>query len=121
MNRRYVQRERARTTARTSSAIESAALREVSRRGYAKLRVSEVARRAHVAPRTVYLHAQTKERLVDAALRGLKRGKSHVISGWTNFFMIETERLVPRLLILRVAGAVLRNAVGSKQSSGTGQ
>jgi len=66
VNRRYVQRERARTTARTESAIESAALREVSRRGYAKLRVSEVARRAHVAPRTVYLHAPTKERLVDA-------------------------------------------------------
>ena len=65
--------------------------------------------------------SQTPEEVVDAALRGLKRGKSHVISGWTNFFMIETERLVPRSLILRVAGAVLRNAVGSKQSSGTGQ
>src|SRR5207253_4478369 len=61
--------------------------------------------------------SQTPEEVVDAALRGLKRGKSHVISGWTNFFMIETERLVPRSLILRVAGAVLRNAVGSKQSS----
>src|SRR5437879_2332956 len=43
--RRYVQRERARRAARTSSAIESAALRDVSRRGYADLRVTEVARR----------------------------------------------------------------------------
>jgi len=64
-----VQRERARATARTEAAIETAALREVARRGYAALRISEVARRAHVAPRTVYLHATTKERLVEAALR----------------------------------------------------
>jgi len=68
-SRRYVQRERARATARTEAAIETAALREVARRGYAALRISEVARRAHVAPRTVYLHATTKERLVEAALR----------------------------------------------------
>jgi AcrR family transcriptional regulator len=68
-SRRYLQRDRARSTARTQTAIESAALREVARRGYAALRISEVARRAHVAPRTVYLHAPTKERLVEAALR----------------------------------------------------
>jgi AcrR family transcriptional regulator len=67
--RRYVQRERLRRTARTTASIESAALREVARRGYAALRVSEVARRAHVAPRTVYMHAPTKERLVEMALR----------------------------------------------------
>src|SRR2546428_12085601 len=53
--------------------------------------------------------SQTPEEVVDAALRGLKRGKSSVISGWTNFFMIETERLVPRALILRAAGALLRS------------
>ena len=64
-----MQRERARATARTEAAIATAALREVARRGYAALRISEVARRAHVAPRTVYLHATTKERLVEAALR----------------------------------------------------
>ena len=44
-------------------------MREVARRGYADLRVSDVARRAHVAARTVYLHAPTKERLVETALR----------------------------------------------------
>ena len=80
--RRYVQRERARRAARTSSAIESAALREVSRRGYADLRVTEVARRAHVAPRTVYLHASTKERLVEAALRGRAEGLIGRIERW---------------------------------------
>jgi short-subunit dehydrogenase len=53
--------------------------------------------------------SQTPDEVVNAALRGLKRGKSSLISGWTNFFMIETERLVPRSFILRTAGAVLRS------------
>ncbi|HET7700594.1 MAG TPA: helix-turn-helix domain-containing protein [Candidatus Limnocylindria bacterium] len=64
-----MQRERARRTARTAGAIENAALREVARKGYPDLRVADVARRAHVSPRTVYLHASSKERLVDQALR----------------------------------------------------
>src|SRR6267378_7751633 len=68
-SRRYVQRERARKTARTATAIENAALREVARRGYPDLRVSDVARRAHVSTRTVYLHSTSKERLVEQALR----------------------------------------------------
>jgi len=68
-SRRYVQRERARRTARTATAIESAALREVARRGYPDLRVTDVARRAHVSSRTVYLHSSSKERLIEQALR----------------------------------------------------
>jgi len=67
--RTYVQRERARSVARTSVAIETAALREVARRGYYALRMADVARRARVAPRTLYLHAASKERLVEQALR----------------------------------------------------
>jgi len=68
-SRPYVQRARARSVARTTTAIENAALREVARNGYAELRIAAVARRARVAPRTVYLHAPTKERLVQLALR----------------------------------------------------
>lgn len=52
--------------------------------------------------------AQTPEDVVEAALRGLARKKSLVISGWTNFLMVESERLVPRSLITRVAGRALR-------------
>jgi hypothetical protein len=52
--------------------------------------------------------AQPPEDVVDAALRGLARKKSVVVSGWTNYFMIEAERLVPRSLIVRAAGRVLR-------------
>jgi len=58
---------------------------------------------------------QTPDEVVDTALRAFKRSKSSVVSGWTNFVMIETERLVPRTVILRAAGAVLRKAVSGKQ------
>jgi short-subunit dehydrogenase len=50
--------------------------------------------------------------VVDAALRGLARGKSHTISGWTNFFVTESERLLPRSAVVRIAGMMLRKTVG---------
>lgn len=53
--------------------------------------------------------AQTAEEVVDTALRGLAKGKSHIISGWTNFLMTQSERLVPRSLITRVAGRMMRS------------
>ncbi|HMH45514.1 MAG TPA: SDR family oxidoreductase [Pyrinomonadaceae bacterium] len=53
--------------------------------------------------------SQTVDEVVDTALRALKRGKSSVVSGWMNLFMVESERIVPRSLVLRAAGAVLRN------------
>jgi hypothetical protein len=56
---------------------------------------------------------QTPEQVVETALSGLRRGKSHIVSGWPNFFMIEAERFVPRSLVLRAAGAALRKS--SKQ------
>jgi short-subunit dehydrogenase len=52
--------------------------------------------------------AQTPEEVVDAALRGMARKKSFVISGWANLFMVESERVVPRSLVTRVAGKALR-------------
>jgi short-subunit dehydrogenase len=53
--------------------------------------------------------AQTPEEVVDTALRGLARRKSIVVSGWTNFFMVESERFVPRSLITRLAGRMMRS------------
>ena len=53
--------------------------------------------------------SQTVDEVVDTALRALKRGKSSVVSGWLNFLMVEAERVVPRSLVLRAAGAVLRS------------
>jgi short-subunit dehydrogenase len=52
--------------------------------------------------------SQTPEEVVDTAIRALARGKSQVVSGWTNFLMIETERLLPRALITRLAGRMMR-------------
>jgi short-subunit dehydrogenase len=59
--------------------------------------------------------SQTPEAVVDAALRGLARGKSSVISGWTNFFMVEAERLAPRAFTLRTVGFVLRKTAAGKE------
>jgi short-subunit dehydrogenase len=56
--------------------------------------------------------AQTADQVVETALKGLKRGKSHVISGWTNYIMTESERLVPRWLVARVAGKAMRPKYG---------
>src|SRR6266481_7475715 len=59
--------------------------------------------------------AQTPDQVVDTALRGLKRGRSHIISGWINFLMIESERLVPRSISARVAATVLRKTLTEKE------
>ena len=53
--------------------------------------------------------SQTPEEVVETALQGLNRGKSHIISGWTNFFMTQSERLVPRSLVTRIAGRMMRS------------
>jgi short-subunit dehydrogenase len=60
--------------------------------------------------------AQTPEQVVKTSLRGLKRGRSHVISGWSNYLMTEAERLVPRWVVERVAGKAMRPVFGSKNS-----
>ena len=52
---------------------------------------------------------QTPEEVVDAALRGLARGKSVVISGWANWFVVEAERVVPRSVVTKVAAKALRS------------
>ena len=52
---------------------------------------------------------QTPEEVVDAALRGLSRKKSVVVSGWTNWFTVEAERFVPRTLVTKVTGKALRS------------
>src|SRR3954469_8454233 len=53
--------------------------------------------------------SQTPDQVVDTALRAFKRGKSSVISGWANLFMTESERVLPRKLVLRTVGAVMRS------------
>ena len=52
---------------------------------------------------------QSPEDVVEAALRGLARRKGSVVSSWTNLLMIETERLLPRSMIVKLTGKALRS------------
>jgi AcrR family transcriptional regulator len=80
--RPYVQRSRAEASERTAVAIERATLREMRVAGFAALRVADVAHRAGVALRTVYLHAPTKEDLVIGALRRRAAALTRRVERW---------------------------------------
>jgi len=54
---------------------------------------------------------QSAEDVVDAALRGLARRKPTVISGWANFLVVETERIVPRSMVTKLTGKALRSQI----------
>ncbi len=54
---------------------------------------------------------QTSEEVVEVALRGLRRGSSHVVSGWSNFLVTQMERFVPRSLVIRMAGKAMSSYV----------
>ena len=58
---------------------------------------------------------ETVEQVVETALRGLKRRKSSIISGLPNKFMVGSERLMPRTIVLRLIGSVMRNSAGNKK------
>lgn len=52
---------------------------------------------------------QTPEEVVDAALRGLARRKSVVITGWANWVTVEVQRLVPRSFVTKFVGRAFRS------------
>lgn len=54
--------------------------------------------------------SQTPEEVVATALRGLKRGKSSIISGWPNRLGVALGRLTPHPLLLRAIGSVMRSS-----------
>jgi short-subunit dehydrogenase len=51
--------------------------------------------------------SQTPEEVVETALRGLRRRKSSIISGWPNRLTFLAVRLLPRSLVLRITGKAL--------------
>ncbi len=53
---------------------------------------------------------QTPEAVVDAALDAITKGRSYIISGWSNYFITQAERLVPRSLVTRIAGKAIRSS-----------
>jgi len=56
--------------------------------------------------------AQTADEVVDTAMKALGRGKGHVVSGLSNLVMVEAERFVPRSVVVRVAGRMMRKSFG---------
>jgi uncharacterized protein len=57
---------------------------------------------------------QTAEDVVETALRGVSRGKAHVISGWTNYLGARLGNIVPNSLIARVVASVLRPKIANQ-------
>jgi len=62
--------------------------------------------------------SQSPEVVVDAALRALDKGQSHVISGWPNYVQTQAQRLVPRSLVARLVGKALRANLKSTGANG---
>lgn len=52
---------------------------------------------------------QTPGEVVEAALDGLARAKSHVVSGWVNKLLVLSERLAPRKTIIGVTARVFKS------------
>jgi short-subunit dehydrogenase len=61
---------------------------------------------------------QTPEAVVEAALSAVKRGKSSIVSGWTNYLTARLGNFVPNSLITRAVGGVLRPKFEEKQQIG---
>lgn len=57
---------------------------------------------------------QTPEAVVAAALRGVNRGKSTVVSGWKNYVGSVFGTLAPNALVTRVVGKALRPKIEDK-------
>jgi hypothetical protein len=58
---------------------------------------------------------QTPEEVVETALKGVHRGKQHIISGWTNYLGAKLGNFVPNSVITRVIGNVLRPKVEQRR------
>ncbi len=59
---------------------------------------------------------ETPAAVVSTALRALERGQSSVVSGWSNFFVAQATRFVPRSIVARIAGRAMRQSFGAEQN-----
>jgi len=59
---------------------------------------------------------QTAEEVVEAAMRGIARRKSRVISGWINFASATIVNVIPNRLITKVVGSALRTKLSKKSN-----
>jgi hypothetical protein len=59
---------------------------------------------------------QTPDEVVAAALAALEGNRSHVISGWLNYALAESQRLLPRSVVARVVGKTMRDSFKKQRS-----
>lgn len=59
---------------------------------------------------------QTPEQVVSTALGALEAGRSHVISGWRNYALAESQRLLPRSVVARIIGKTMRDHFRSQST-----
>lgn len=59
---------------------------------------------------------ETPAQVVATALRALGQGRSSVVSGWTNFFVAQATRFVPRSVVARIAGRAMRQSYGAERN-----
>ena len=64
----------------------------------------EVARQ----PDRIFKSSETAEKVARVGLHALARGKSYVVSGAMNRLMLESERLAPRSLVVKMAARMMR-------------
>jgi short-subunit dehydrogenase len=60
-------------------------------------------------PDRMFRSAETAEKVARVGLEALAAGKSYVISGAKNRLMMESERLVPRGFVVKMAGKMMRD------------
>jgi short-subunit dehydrogenase len=58
---------------------------------------------------------ETPESVVETALRGARAGRSHIISGWSNYFAAQAGNVFPNSWIARIIGKVLRPRLQGKK------
>jgi len=59
-------------------------------------------------PDRIFRSAETAEKVARVGLNGLARGKSYAVSGAMNWLMMESERLAPRSLVIKMAARMMR-------------
>ena len=58
---------------------------------------------------------QTADDVVETALSGVRRKKSHIISGWTNFIGAYVANITPNSLVTKAVGAILRPKIKAQK------